>query len=159
MKAVNKYWGYLLTIILLLLAIAWLITKSNSNVTSGGNDGNKVANKTGVAEKNGDFVEMKNPHGKVVSWQANEKRLEVNIENEGVQNFVVDPSDSQVMIPIAQRKKDDEQLYNLKKASGQHWETAFCPGDYVSFLIDNSKKIIMVLNSGFRMCGYQGAWE
>lgn len=166
MKFIREYWIYVLVILLLLLAIFWSIFKTNKKNTDIKNNQNtengqsaQVLKNTEIIKSDGTTVEVKNIYGQVLDWNSQTGILKVKISESDIREFEINPTVTKVMVPPSRNKGTSSQFYVFKKASGKHWETAFCQGDMASIQINNSGKIELALNDGRRMCGYLGVWE
>jgi len=139
------------------MAIFWSVLNTNKKVTPEKN--NQSEQKTELKKDDGMTVEVRNIYGQVRDWQPESGILKILVDKDDIEDFQINPLLAKVMVPMSRQGQTSDQFYIFKKASGPHWETAFCLGDNASLQVNNEGKVEVAVNDGNRMCGYMGAWE
>ena len=177
MKFDKQILGYLLLVVMLLLAIVILYSKNNfvkksqNLLLDGANQlvtGKKLTSvpnsdpsivKTkgvlrtfeGIEEKDNNIV------GIVKDWDGENSLISVIIDTK-VTTFYINPNETRMMLVKTKNMSKDESLKVIDKYSEPlEWLHAFCIDDPVSLLVQpETNKVRLIIDSGLRVCGYDG---
>ncbi|MEL7645307.1 MAG: hypothetical protein AAGU04_03430 [Anaerolineaceae bacterium] len=89
---------------------------------------------------------------KVTKWNPETGQLRVQKTNVEEDAIDVDPATMKVLIPFKERDKMGAMMV-LSETDGIAWKTAFCTGDKVNIITDDTGRIVSVMNIGQRICG------
>lgn len=87
----------------------------------------------------------------VISWDPALAELVYLDEKQAQQQIIIKPLKPMVIVPIYENGKlVKEELALTPRA--QYWKTAFCPGDALSFEMNETGEIKTIRNKGLRQC-------
>lgn len=130
MRGFKKYGLYFLIIILLLASIGYLVLKNSGKIGNISNKKTEIHNEVGMVSVDGTFEKMTGIYGKVLAWQPLGGGIKIKLDDDGtIEDYLIDPTVTTVMVPEALKNVVSDQLHILKKASGYQWESAFCVGE------------------------------
>ena len=89
---------------------------------------------------------------KVTKWNPETGQLRVQKTNVEEDAIDVDPTTMKVLVPFKERDKMGAMMV-LSETDGIAWKTAFCTGDEVNIITDDTGRIVSVMNIGQRICG------
>lgn len=90
--------------------------------------------------------------GEVVKWDSKNGVLTAKLNNSQRELKII-PGEMVIYVPVAQKKTNQIIMINAK--DNVNWETAFCDKDSLTVGYDGDKILRMVVNTGYRACGYQ----
>lgn len=93
-----------------------------------------------------------------VRWNNQEGKLGLKNKEGGEKEVVIDPQKMAVIIPYNRNnlKHNGTEAQVLDRSKAITWQTAFCPGDEVKLGMSAEDEVILVMNLGYRYCGFKG---
>lgn len=93
-----------------------------------------------------------------LKWDNENGKLGLKNKEGAEKEVVVDLEKMVVMIPynINNLKHDRTEIQVLDRSKTITWQTAFCPGDEVKLGMSAEDEVILVMNRGYRYCGFKG---
>lgn len=94
---------------------------------------------------------------KTEGWDYKNSLLSLRDEYGKGEEVKLEPAKMKIMVPLKNTQKlTGMKVLNESNLGDLHWQTAFCEGDEVNIGTDENGEIIMVMNNGYRVCGFKG---
>lgn len=94
---------------------------------------------------------------KTEGWDYKNSLLILRDEYGKDEEIKLEPAKMKIMVPLKNTQKlTGMKVLNESNLGDLHWQTAFCEGDEVNIGTDENGEIIMVMNNGYRVCGFKG---
>lgn len=156
-----KRFYILLIIIIFLLSVVFIIYQNKKTVFKGTEDKIPVVDISispqaiRVGERESLLVGQR--IAKTEGWDYKNSLLSLRDEHGKGEEIKLEPAKMKIMVPLKNTQKlTGMKVLNESNLDDLHWQTAFCEGDEVNIGTDENGEIIMVMNNGYRVCGFKG---
>lgn len=128
--------------------------KLGKNEAKSNTQSEKVTIKIGEVEK----TVIKNEIWETVKWDNENGKLRLKNKDDKEKEIVIDLQKMKVLLPfnVNNLKHEKTAMQALDRSKTMTWQTAFCPGDEVSLGISEEDEVVVVMNLGYRLCGFKG---
>jgi len=146
----RKWW--LIVPLIVLIGTLFLFFKYRNLLQKTQNIKLSLGEPTQVSLDGKEKIDVTQQISKVTSWDFDGGKLKVQ-DNQGKERVIdIDPASIKVFTPFIEKDKRGAMRVIFEK-EGITWETAFCAGDEVNVITDDTGKIVSVMNIGQRICG------